>query len=242
MRTGNPILTERAFGRERGSNGLGMTLNGTINKTFLMLILIVAAAYYTWSLYMDGGDPLLLMGIGAIGALVVALVTAFAKKAAPFTAPLYAILQGLALGGISAIAETEYPGIVFHAVLLTFGTLFALLAAYKSRLIKVTQNFRLGVFACTVGIAIVYVIDIALRLFGMSVPFIHETGWLGIGISLFIVVIAALNLVLDFDFIESGVGNEAPKYMEWYAAFGLMVTLVWLYIEILRLLSKLRRN
>lgn len=242
MRTGNPALSDKAFAREGYYSGGAMTLNGTVNKALLMLVLMVAAAFYTWNMFMEDNDPLLWIAVGAIGALIVAIVTIFFKKASPVTAPIYAVLQGLALGGISAYYEYEFPGIVLHAVLLTFGTLFALLMAYKSRLIKVTENFRLGVVACTLGIALVYLVDIVLRLFGMSVPFIHESGWIGIGVSLFIVVIAALNLVLDFDFIESGVEHGAPKYMEWYAAFGLMVTLVWLYIEVLRLLSKLRRN
>ena len=156
------------------------------------------------------------------------------------TAPIYAILEGLFLGGISAVFESRFPGIVIQAVALTFGVLFCLLAAYTTRLIKVTQNFRLGVVAATGGIVIIYAISFIGGLFGLNVPYIHESGIIGIGFSLFVVVIAALNLVLDFDFIESGVEQGAPKYMEWYAAFGLLVTLVWLYLEILRLLAKLR--
>jgi uncharacterized YccA/Bax inhibitor family protein len=157
-----------------------------------------------------------------------------------FTAPIYALLEGLFLGGISAIFEAQYPGIVIQAVSLTFGTLFCLLLAYRSGIIKVTENFKLGVAAATGGIALIYLATLVLGLFGVRMPFIHESGLIGIGFSLFVVVIAALNLVLDFDFIESGAKSGAPKYMEWYAAFGLMVTLIWLYIEILRLLAKLR--
>ena len=156
-------------------------------------------------------------------------------------APVYAVLEGLALGGISAFFETRFPGIVMQAVGLTFGVLFCLLMAYKSRLIRVTQNFRLGVVAATGGIAVLYVIGFIGSFFGWNIPYIHESGMIGIGFSLFVVVIASLNLVLDFDFIERGHG-VAPKYMEWYAAFGLIVTLVWLYLEILRLLSKLRER
>ena len=157
-----------------------------------------------------------------------------------FTAPLYSILEGFFLGGISAIFENQYPGIVIQAVSLTLGTLFCLLLAYRSGLIKATENFKLGVAAATGGIALIYLSTLVLGIFGVNMPFIHESGMIGIGFSLFVVTVAALNLVLDFDFIENGVAHGAPKYMEWYAAFGLMVTLIWLYIEILRLLMKLR--
>jgi uncharacterized YccA/Bax inhibitor family protein len=158
------------------------------------------------------------------------------------TAPLYAVLEGLFLGGISALYELKFQGIVIQAVALTFGTLAALLLAYKSRLIKVTENFKLGVVAATGGIALVYLISIGLGFFGIRMPYLHDSGPIGIGISVFIVIVAALNLVLDFDFIEQGAAQGAPKYMEWYAAFGLLVTLIWLYLEILRLLAKVRRR
>ena len=171
---------------------------------------------------------------------MLALVTIFVKKASPYTAPLYALCEGLVLGGISAFYEVKFPGIVVQAVGLTFGTLFCLLAAYKSGLIRATENFKLGVVAATGGIALVYLASIVLGFFDIRIPMIHESGIVGIGFSLFVVVIAALNLVLDFDFIETGVEQGAPKYMEWYGAFGLMVTLVWLYVEFLRLLAKLQ--
>jgi uncharacterized YccA/Bax inhibitor family protein len=177
---------------------------------------------------------------GAIGGFIVALITVFKKTWSPITAPIYALLEGLFIGGISSIFEAKYPGIVIQAVGLTFGTLFGLLVAYKTGFIKATENFKLGVVAATGGIALIYFVSFILGFFGVGVPFIHESGLMGIGFSLFVVVIAALNLVLDFDFIEHGAEHGAPKYMEWYAAFGLMVTLVWLYIEILRLLAKLR--
>ncbi len=177
---------------------------------------------------------------GAIGGLIVALVTVFKKTWAGITSPVYALLEGLFLGGISAIFEAQYPGIVIQAVALTFGTLFSLLLAYKSRLIKVTENFKLGVAAATGSIFLIYLANMLLGFFGIHMPFIHESGIIGIGFSLVVVVIAALNLVLDFDFIENGAASGAPKYMEWYAAFGLMVTLIWLYLEMLRLLAKLR--
>ncbi len=158
----------------------------------------------------------------------------------PITAPIYSVLEGFFVGGISAVFEAQFPGIVMQAVGLTMCTLFGLLAAYKSGLIKVTENFRLGVIAATGRIALIYFLSFILRFVGVGIPFIHDSGLIGIGFSLFVVAVAAMNLVLDFDFIESGAQLGAPKYMEWYAAFGLMVTLIWLYIEILRLLAKLK--
>ena len=169
-----------------------------------------------------------------------AIITVFKKQWAAVSAPIYALLEGLAMGGISSIFEARFPGIVIQAVGLTFGTLLCLLLAYKSGMIRATENFKMGVVAATGGIFIVYLVSWVLGMFGVGIPFIHESGLIGIGFSLFVVVIAALNLVLDFDFIESGAAQGAPKYMEWYAAFGLMVTLIWLYLEILRLLAKLK--
>lgn len=248
MRSGNPVLGQNTFldvgsGRVVGGDAQTMSINGTVNKTGLMLLLLVAAAAFTWSRFtgpeaMPQVLPWLMTG--AIGGFIVALITVFKKTWAPVTAPAYAVLEGLFLGGFSAMMELRFPGIVMQAVGLTFGTLFALLLAYRSGLIRATENFKLGVVAATGGIALLYLADIALGFFGHPVGFIHQSGWLGIGFSAFVVVIAALNLVLDFDFIEHGVAQGAPKYMEWYAAFGLMVTLVWLYLELLRLLSKSR--
>ena len=245
MRTANPALNAKAFaGFERISDtAQAMTIQGTVNKTALLTLLVLITSTWTWRLYYAAGNPAAVMPWvlgGAFGGLIVALITIFKKQWAPFTAPIYALVEGLFLGGISAIFEAQYPGIVIQAVSLTFGTLFCLLLAYRSGLIKVTENFRLGVAAATGGIALIYLATLALGLFGVRMPFIHESGLIGIGFSLFVVVIAALNLVLDFDFIENGAERGAPKYMEWYAAFGLMVTLIWLYIEILRLLAKLR--
>ena len=249
MRSGNPALGQNTFldiGSGRvvsGGNDQTMSLNGTVNKTGLLLLIIMVSAAYTWNRYtgpesMGAILPMLL--VGAIGGFVVALVTVFKKTWAPYTAPVYALLQGLFLGGISAMLEMKYPGIVVQAVGLTFGTLAALLMAYRSGLIKATENFKLGVVAATGGIFLLYMANIVMGFFGHSIGFIHESGWMGIAFSGFVVVIAALNLVLDFDFIENGVESGAPKYMEWYGAFGLIVTLVWLYLEILRLLSKLQ--
>lgn len=244
MRTANPALNANTFTRF-GTHAVGsstMTIQGTVNKTGFMLILLVAAATVTWSTDTSGwGTPGLggLAAGGAIGGFIFALITIFKKTWAPVTGPIYALLEGLFLGGISSLFETFYPGIVMQAVALTFGTLFALLAAYKSGLIRATENFKLGIVAATGAIFMIYLVTFILGFFGVGIPYIHGSGYIGIGFSLFVVVIAALNLVLDFDFIENGSEAGAPKYMEWYAAFGLIVTLVWLYIEILRLLSKI---
>jgi uncharacterized YccA/Bax inhibitor family protein len=245
MRTANPVLSDTAFrgvGRA-AAFGDAMTVQGTVNKTGILLLLTVLAAAWTWRLYFTAAGPLSIwiMG-GAIGGFIVAMITVFKKQWAPVTAPIYAVLEGLFLGGISSVFEARYPGIVIQAVGLTFGTLLALLLAYTSRLIRATENFKLGVVAATGGIALIYLATMVLGFFGIRIPYIHDSGLIGIGFSLFVVVVAALNLVLDFDFIESGAAQGAPKFMEWYAAFGLMVTLIWLYIEILRLLSKLRER
>jgi uncharacterized YccA/Bax inhibitor family protein len=243
MRTSNPALNAKTFERFGPGVAAGsepMTIEGTVNRTAFLLLLLVATATWTWS-QTAAGVPVggYLLG-GILGGLVAALITIAKPVWAPVTAPIYALLEGLALGAISAYFQARFPGIVIQAVALTFGVLFALLLAYRSGLIPVTQNFRLGVVAATGGIALFYLVAIVLGFFHISIPFLHEGSWLGIGFSLFVVVIAALNLVLDFDFIEKGAEQGAPKVMEWYAAFGLIVTLVWLYLEILRLLSKLR--
>ena len=248
MRSGNPALKESTF-LDLGSGTVvsrasgAMTLNGTVNKTGLLLVLAVITAAFAWNqveVTAEGMTGGLYVWGGLIGGFILAMVTVFKKEWSPVTAPMYALVEGFFLGGISAVFEARYPGIVFQAVLLTFGTLFALLFAYRSGLIKATENFKLGVVAATGGIALVYLATIVLGFFGIDIPMIHDNGIVGIGFSLFVVVIAALNLVLDFDFIETGVERGAPKFMEWYGAFGLMVTLVWLYIEFLRLLSKLQ--
>ena len=245
MRTGNPALNSKTFTGfgQITDTAQAMTIQGTVNKTALLALLVLITASWTWRLYYTSGNPSAVMPWvfgGAFGGFIVALITIFKKQWASISAPIYALLEGLFLGGISAIFEAHYPGIVIQAVSLTLGTLFCLLLAYRSGVIKVTENFKLGVAAATGGIALIYLATFLLGLFGVRMPFIHESGLIGIGFSLFVVVIAALNLVLDFDFIESGAENGVPKYMEWYAAFGLMVTLIWLYIEILRLLAKLR--
>ncbi|WP_226582511.1 Bax inhibitor-1/YccA family membrane protein [Halobacillus litoralis] len=240
MRTGNPVLKNDTFQRSR-DEGSSMTLNGTVAKISLLFLFLIGTAGYTWYQYAQGVDVTIMMLAGAIGGLIFALITVFIPKAAPITAPIYAALEGFFIGGISAFAESSYSGIVIQAVSLTLAVMGALLLLYATRVIKVTRNFRLMIVSATLGIFLVYMVNIVLNLFGMQVPYLHSSGPVGIGISLFIVAIAALNLVLDFDFIEQGVNRGAPKHMEWYGAFGLIVTLVWLYIEILRLLQKLRR-
>ena len=243
MRTSNPALNERAFQGERAVLGEAMTLQGTVNKTGVLLICAVATAAWTWNLFLHSHSPQSVMPLallGGIGGLIVAMVTIFKKQWAGITAPIYALLEGLVLGSISAMLEVRFPGIAIQAVSLTFGTLVILLLAYRSGLIAVTEKFRLGVIAATGGIALFYIVEIVLGFFGIHFTAVNGSGAIGIGFSVFVVIIAALNLVLDFDFIETGVRVGAPKYMEWYGAFGLMVTLIWLYFEILRLLSKIR--
>jgi len=244
-RTANPALNDKTFsqvGRMMGDRSDAMTIDGTVNKTAILLGLCLVTASYTWSRFYGGNAAAVngLMLLGAIGGLIAALVVIFKPTTAPVAAPIYALLEGLLLGGLSATMEMRFPNIVIQAVGLTFGTLFGLLLAYKSRIIKVTENFKLGLAAAMGGILLVYLATFILGFFGMNVPYLHGSGIVGIGFSCFVVVIAALNLVLDFDFIENGAESGAPKFMEWYAAFGLMVTLIWLYVEILRLLSKLR--
>ena len=242
MKTSNPALNVNSFRVDRAVSGEAMTLTGTVNKTGILLICVVATAAWSWSRFFhapasDTAWPL--VAIGGIGGFIVAMVTVFKKQWSPISAPIYALLEGLALGGISAVFELRYPGIAMKAVGLTFGTLFVLLMAYHSGLIQVTEKFKLGVVAATGGIAVFYLMQFVLGFFGVRFAAINGSGVLGIGFSVVVVIVAALNLVLDFDFIESGVSAGAPKYMEWYGAFGLIVTLVWLYLEILRLLAKL---
>jgi uncharacterized YccA/Bax inhibitor family protein len=245
MRTANPALNQKTFTtlEYAGDGESTMTLQGTVNKTAVLLGITWFTALYIWNMFFKADNQatvILLTIAGMIGGCIVAVVTVFKKTWSPLTAPIYAVLEGLLLGGISVFFEEQFKGIVVQAIGLTFGTLFCLLAAYSSGLIKATENFKLGVVSATGGIFLLYFITMILGFFGIRMPYIHESGMISIGFSLFVVVIAALNLVLDFDFIENGAASGAPKYMEWYGAFGLLVTLVWLYLEILHLLSKLR--
>jgi uncharacterized YccA/Bax inhibitor family protein len=246
MRTANPALNSSTFETFEGftiEQSNTMTLQGTATKTGMLLILLAASAGFSWhELRAAGGFQEVIpycIG-GAVVALISAILLAFKKTWAAILAPVYAVSEGLFLGVISAAYETQFQGIVFQAVCLTFGTLFSLLTAYRTGLIKPSENFKLGVFAATGAIGILYLVNFAMMMFDVQgVSFLHNSSPLAIGINGVIVVIAALNLVLDFDFIEEGAKHGAPKYMEWYAGFGLLVTLVWLYVEILRLLSKL---
>lgn len=250
MRTGNPALNEKVFERFEASHdrfdvtgaASTMTVGGTTVKTGILLALALLTAAFTWNLSLAGQSVMPWIVGGMIGGLVLALVTVFKPQWSPVTAPGYALAEGLLLGGISAMYSTLYDGIVVQAVMLTFGTMLSMLVAYGVGLVRVTEKFRAGLFAATGGICLVYLVSFVMSFFGTTIPYIHGSGMIGIGFSLFVVVIAALNLVLDFDFIERGAAAGAPKHMEWYGAFGLMVTLVWLYIEILRLLSKLNRR
>jgi len=247
-RSSNPALSKKAFNAQSYTESYSetMTLNGTLNKSMAMLLLVIVGALYTWKMFfgatsIEEGSALVLrwMLIGGIGGFIFSLITIFKKSWAYITAPIYAILEGLFLGAISAFFEARYPGLVMQAIALTFGTLLVMLFGYRSGIIKVTQKFKAGIIAATGAVALVYLISFIFSMFGAGGLIINSNGIFGIGISLVIVVIAALNLVLDFDFIAKGSESGLPKYMEWYAAFGLMLTLVWLYIEILRLLSKL---
>ena len=238
IRSGNPALSKKTFENLAILNSDVMTLDGAVNKTAIGLGLLLLSAYYTYS-----NAIMSYIMIGFIGGFILALITIFKKEWAPTTVPIYAVLEGLALGGISKMYANAFePGIVPQAIMLTLGIMFALLFAYKSKIIQATENFKLGVFAATAGIGIVYLISFLMSLFGGGgLPVMNpaNSSMLSIGFSLFVVVIASLNIVMDFDFIEEGAKRGAPKYMEWYGAFGLLVTLIWLYLEILRLLAKL---
>ncbi|MDC1025004.1 Bax inhibitor-1/YccA family protein [Flavobacteriales bacterium] len=239
FRSGNPALNQKTFENLSNIKDTKMTLDGTINKTTISICLLMTSAYFT---YTNGILDYII--IGFVFGFVLAIVTIFKKEWSPITVPFYAVLEGLAMGGISKIyADAFSPGLIPQAITLTIAILVSLLFAYKTKIINVTENFKLGVFAATCGIAIVYVASFLMSLFGNGgLEFMDpsNSSIMSVGISLFIVIVASLNLVLDFDYIENAVKNGAPKYMEWYGAFGLLVTLIWLYMEILRLLAKLR--
>ncbi|PEX80698.1 Bax inhibitor-1/YccA family protein [Bacillus cereus] len=242
MRTSNPMLKKDAF-RKEGANASAMTIGGTVGKTFIMLILLLATSVYS---YIQMTNTTMKMPV-LIGALVIAAIVAFASiffpRISPIGAPIYAAVEGVVLGSISAIYAMKFQNdIVLNAVLLTISILFAMLVLYATRVVKVTDKFRTGVMAATLGIMVMYLIVFILNMFNVSVPYIHQGGTIGIIISAVIIVVASLNLLLDFDLIESGARSQAPKYMEWYSAMGLMMTLVWLYLEILRFVSYFTKN
>ncbi len=242
FKSGNPVISEKIFDKVEAHEGDVMTVRGTMNKFGLLFIMLLAGASFTWDLYFKGENVMPWMIGSMIGGFVLALVITFKQQWSPYLALGYAALEGLFLGAISAIFHAafaeSYPGIIMQAVLLTLGTCVAMFGLYHTGIIRATNTFKKVIITATMGIAFFYLLNMVLRLFGVQMPFLHDNSMIGIGISLFIVAIAALNLILDFDRIEQGAAQGAPKYFEWYGAFGLMVTLVWLYIEILRLLSK----
>jgi uncharacterized YccA/Bax inhibitor family protein len=220
-----------------------MTVQGAVHRTTILLSLVVVAATLTWSRTTGGhGDAMLLTTAGSILGLIACFVTVFKKEWSPVTAPIYSICQGMALGGISASMNAAYPGVALQASLLSFGILFALLGAYRFGWIRASEKFKAVVIAATLGVSLVYLVSMVANLFGAKIPFLHGSGEFAILFSLAVIVIAAMNLIVDFSFIEEAAAANAPKYMEWYAAFGLMVSLIWLYLEILRLLSNLSRR
>ncbi len=239
-RSSNPAFKEEYFQSTRAAGG-AMTVQGTINKIGFLMLLVITAGSFTWKMALEGAASIQsMMYLGIFGGMITALITIFSPTNARFTAPLYAVFEGLALGGISALFHMAYKGIVLNAVVLTLATLFGMLFLYKTEIVKPTEKFKTGVISATMGVAFAYLFSMILSMFGLASP-IHSGG-LGIIVSLVVVVIAALNLILDFDMIFKGAENHAPEHMEWYGAFGLLVTLVWLYLELLRLLSMLQRR
>jgi uncharacterized YccA/Bax inhibitor family protein len=220
-----------------------MSIKGTLNKSILLFLILLVTASLSWRLAQYNPEllPSLMIGSGIVG-FVLAMVTIFAHKYAKYTAPLYVAAQGLLLGSVSMLYESLFSGIVLQAILITFAIMGVMLFLFRSEIIKVTDKFRSGVIIATGGIALVYILSFVLGFFGVEIPYLHQGGPIGIAISAFIVVIAALNLILDFNFIQEASDRGAPKDMEWFAAFGLMLTLIWLYLEVLRLLSYLNRR
>ncbi len=251
FKSGNPTLTQKMFDRSMSleANMQGtMSVRGAINKFGFLLLMVIAGAAYNWHLFQEGQNNMMttLMMVGIFGGLISAIAISFKPNWAAYLAPLYGLLEGLFIGGISAILNQafakSYPGLVMQAVGLTFGVAISMFLLYNFRVIKATEKFKSVIIASTMGIAIFYGLTLLLNLFGVNISFMYDSSLLSIGISVFVVAIAALNLILDFDLIEQGAERGAPKFMEWYGAFALMVTLVWLYMEILRLLSKLANN
>lgn len=244
FRSSNPMLKDSNY-RLSGTSTETMSITGTVNKTLILFALLLCSFIYTWNQIMTEGlsnsvTPVIIGS--AIFGFVLYLVTVFKKEWSPITAPIYALVEGVILGTISAMYEMRMPGIVFNAVILTFGVFGTILLCYRWGILKATPMFKKCIFFATAAIALVYLAGFIMSFFGTSIPMIHDAGPIGIGFSLFVVGLAALNLVMDFDFIEQSVQMRAPKYMEWFSAFGLMITLIWLYLEILRLLSKLNKR
>jgi uncharacterized YccA/Bax inhibitor family protein len=254
LTTSNPAFSKEMFaGYDQvygASRSTVMTIQGTIAKSFLLLAILSATALWSWSATINGQLQPVVLPAAGIGGFILALITIFKPSLAPWTAPVYAAFEGVFLGTLSCLIEVglsrklggQASGIAIQAVSMTAGTLFVMLFVYATRLIRVTDRLRAGIVSATGALCLVYLIAWVARLFGANIPFLYDASPIGIGISVFIVGLAAFNLLLDFDFIEQGERSAAPKYMEWYGAFGLMVTLIWLYLEILRLLSKLQER
>ena len=245
--SGNPTLSEKIFNSSLTVSNEGtMTARGAIKKFGFLLLMVFAGAFYTWNLYLHFKMPTMMIyfWVGTIGGLITAIVISFKPTLAPYLSPGYALLEGFVVGTFSAIVDNmvknKYPNIVMQAVLLTFGVAVAVFLLYNFRIIKPTQKFKAIIISASLGVVLLYVVYWILGAFNINVPFLNwgDTSLLGIGINIFIIIIAALSLILDFERIETGEQMGAPKYMEWYGAFGLLVTMVWLYIQILKLLSR----
>ncbi|TWI83449.1 putative YccA/Bax inhibitor family protein [Lacibacter cauensis] len=245
FKSGNPTLSEKQFQQTTsGYNSFEtMTVRGTMNKFGFLMLMVMAGAAFSWQAFNEGKNILPYLLIGALGGLVVALIITFKKEWSGYLAPAYGILEGVFVGAISAyfnfLFREKYPDIIMHAVLLTFAVAASMYLLYSLRIIKVTERLRSVIFVATASIAVFYLLTWILGFFGIHFAFLTTGSTFGIVFSLAVIGIAALNLLLDFDMIERGSEMGAPKFMEWYGAFGLLVTLVWLYLEILRLLSKL---
>ena len=243
----NPAFSNDVFNRYEqvygGTRATTMTVQGTVGKTFLLLAILSATAIWSWGATASGQLQTIVMPAAAIGGFILAMITIFRPNVAPWTAPVYAAFEGVFLGTLSYYIENrlgqKYPGIALQAVSMTAGTMFVMLFLYGSRIIRVTEKLKAGIIAATGAICLVYLVSWVVGMFGVRVPFIHDASPIGIGFSIFVVGLAAFNLLLDFDFIERGAEAGMPRSMEWYGAFGLMVTLVWLYLEILRFLRKI---
>ncbi|MCU0339473.1 MAG: Bax inhibitor-1/YccA family protein [Spirosomaceae bacterium] len=238
----NPILNEKSFikSSQAGMMQGSMTVQGTVNKIILLGALVIGSAAGSWFLFLSNTNLIMPSAIGgAIAGLIIAVILAFKQTLAPTLAPIYAVVEGVFVGAITLVFESRYPGIGISAALLTFAILAGMVGLYKAGVIRATPTFKRTIMAATAGVAIFYLVSMVLRMFGIQMPLIYDSGMFGIGFSLFVVGLAAFNLVLDLDRIEQGAEYGAPKYMEWYCAFGMIVTIVWLYMEVLRLLAKL---
>ncbi|SHN42807.1 Bax inhibitor-1/YccA family protein [Chitinophaga sp. CF418] len=243
FQSNNPVFNEKVLQKVGSSQAEGtMTIKGTINKMAFLLVLVIAAAVYAWGAPARQQDVMPFLWGGAIGGFVLALIITFKKEWAQYLAPAYALAEGLFLGVISVLYSSLYEGIVLQAVGITFATFLAMLILYRARIIRATEKFKAIIFTATAGIALFYVLAFVLSFFNINIPFLHEGSTIGIIFSLVVVTVAALNLIIDFDLVETGAAQGAPKYFEWYASFGILVTLIWLYLEILRLLSKLNKR